>query len=106
VEQIAEAADHANKLIRHLVAFAKRQETEPTLVDLGQMLSDATGLLGEVLGEHVPIVLPQAGSPPRPAGTHGSDPSWARGPPSPWCGVRRSGQSHAPRLADTVHVGL
>jgi PAS domain S-box-containing protein len=60
VEQIAEAADHANKLIRHLVAFAKRQETEPTLVDLGQLLSDATGLLGEVLGEHVPIVLPQA----------------------------------------------
>jgi PAS domain S-box-containing protein len=60
VEQIAEAADHANKLIRHLVAFAKRQETEPTLVDLGQMLSDATGLLSEVLGEHVPIVLPQA----------------------------------------------
>ena len=60
VEQIAEAADHAKKLIRHLVAFAKRQETEPTLVDLGQMISDATGLLGEVLGEHVPIVTRQA----------------------------------------------
>jgi two-component system cell cycle sensor histidine kinase/response regulator CckA len=60
VEQIAEAADHAKKLIRHLVAFAKRQETEPALVDLGQMISDATGLLGEVLGEHVPIVTRQA----------------------------------------------
>jgi two-component system, cell cycle sensor histidine kinase and response regulator CckA len=59
VEQIAEAADHAKKLIRHLVAFAKRQETEPALVDLGQMISDATGLLREVLGEHVPIVTGQ-----------------------------------------------
>jgi PAS domain S-box-containing protein len=56
VEQIGEAADHAKKLIRHLVAFAKRQETEPALVDLGQLISDATGLLGEVLGENVPIV--------------------------------------------------
>jgi two-component system, cell cycle sensor histidine kinase and response regulator CckA len=60
VEQIAEAADHAKSLIRHLVAFAKRQETEPVLVDLGQTISDAAGLLGEVLGEHVPIVTRQA----------------------------------------------
>ena len=60
VEQIAEAADHAKSLIRHLVAFAKRQETEPVLVDLGQMISDVTGLLSEVLGEHVPIVTRQA----------------------------------------------
>jgi hypothetical protein len=60
VEQIAEAADHAKSLIRHLVAFARRQETEPVLVDLGQMISDAAGLLSEVLGEHVPIVTRQA----------------------------------------------
>jgi two-component system cell cycle sensor histidine kinase/response regulator CckA len=60
VEQIAEAADHAKGLIRHLVAFAKRQETEPVLVDLGQMISDAAGLLSEVLGENVPIVIRQA----------------------------------------------
>ena len=55
VEQIAEAADHAKSLIRHLAAFAKRQETEPVPVDLGRMISDAIGLLSEVLGEHVPI---------------------------------------------------
>ena len=60
VEQIAESADHAKKLIRHLAAFAKRQETEPALVDLGQMISDATSLLREVLGEHVPIVARRA----------------------------------------------
>ena len=60
VEQIAEAADHAKSLIRHLVAFAKRQATEPVLVDLGRMISDAARFLSEVLGEHVPIVTRQA----------------------------------------------
>jgi two-component system cell cycle sensor histidine kinase/response regulator CckA len=60
VEQIAEAADHAKSLIRHLTAFAKRQETEPVLVDLGRMISDAARFLSEVLGEHVPIVTRQA----------------------------------------------
>jgi len=59
VEQITEAADHAKRLIRHLLAFARREETEPEPVDLGQMIGDATGLLSEVLGEHVPIVTRQ-----------------------------------------------
>jgi PAS domain S-box-containing protein len=59
VEQIAEAADHAKRLIRHLLAFARQEETEPTLVDLGQMISDATGFLGEILGEHVPVIIQQ-----------------------------------------------
>jgi PAS domain S-box-containing protein len=56
VEQIADAADRAKRLIMHLLAFARREEAEPLLVDLGQMISDVTGLLGEVLGEHVPVV--------------------------------------------------
>ena len=60
VEQIEQAADGAKRLIKHLLAFARRQEAEPVLVDLGQMISDATGLLGEVLGEHVPVVTWQA----------------------------------------------
>ena len=60
VEQIEEAADRAKRLIKHLLAFARREEAEPVLVDLGQMISDATGLLSEVLGEHVPVVTRQA----------------------------------------------
>jgi PAS domain S-box-containing protein len=56
VDQIMEAADHAKRLIKHLLAFAKREETQPVLVDLGQLIGDASGLLGEVLGEHIPIV--------------------------------------------------
>jgi PAS domain S-box-containing protein len=53
VEQIEEAADEAKRLIKHLLAFARREEGEPILLDLGQTISDATGLLVEVLGEHV-----------------------------------------------------
>jgi PAS domain S-box-containing protein len=56
VEQIADAADGAKRLIKHLLAFARREEAEPVPVDLGQMIGDVTGLLGELLSEHVPVV--------------------------------------------------
>jgi PAS domain S-box-containing protein len=61
VEQIEEAAERSKRLIQHLLAFTRREEAEPVLLDLGQMISDATGLLTEVLGEHVPVVARQAG---------------------------------------------
>ena len=59
-EQITEAADHAKRLIRHLMAFARQEDTEPVLLDIGQMIADATGFLGEILGEHVPVTTQQA----------------------------------------------
>ena len=39
-----------------MLAFARREEAEPVLVDAGQTVSEVTGLLSEVLGEHVPVV--------------------------------------------------
>jgi PAS domain S-box-containing protein len=60
VEQIEEAAMRSNRLIKHLLAFTRREEAEPVLLDLGLMISDAVGLLTEVLGEHVPVVTRQA----------------------------------------------
>lgn len=59
VEQIEQAADQAKRLIKHLLAFARREEAEPVLVDIGHMISDAVGLLSEVLGEHVPVITRQ-----------------------------------------------
>ncbi len=59
VDQIVEATDHAKRLIKHLLAFARREETQPVLIDLGQLIGDASGLLGEVLGEHIPITTRQ-----------------------------------------------
>ena len=60
VEQIEEAAERSKRLIQHLLAFTRREEADPVLLDLGLMISDATGLLTEVLGEHVPVVTRQA----------------------------------------------
>jgi hypothetical protein len=56
VEQIEDAADRAKRLIRHLLAFARREQAEPAPVDTGTLISDATTLLREVLGEHIEIV--------------------------------------------------
>jgi PAS domain S-box-containing protein len=56
VEQIEEAADRAKMLIKHMLAFARREEEQPVIVDIGQLVGDATLLLGEVLGENVPVV--------------------------------------------------
>jgi PAS domain S-box-containing protein len=62
VQQIEDAADRAKRLIRHMLAFAQREQAEPAPVDLGQLISDATGLLREVLGEHITVVTrPSAG---------------------------------------------
>jgi PAS domain S-box-containing protein len=60
VEQIEEAAERSKRLIKHLLAFTRREEADPVLLDLSLMISDATGLLTEVLGEHVPVVTRQA----------------------------------------------
>jgi PAS domain S-box-containing protein len=62
VDQISEAADRAKMLIKHMLAFARREEEQPVIVDIGQLVGDVTLLLGEMLGESVPVVAqPYAG---------------------------------------------
>jgi two-component system, cell cycle sensor histidine kinase and response regulator CckA len=56
VEQIEDAADRAKRLIKHLLAFARREESQPVLLDLGQLIGDGSRLLREALGEHIPLV--------------------------------------------------
>jgi PAS domain S-box-containing protein len=55
VEQIEDAADRGKRLIKHLLAFARREEAHPVSVDLSQLISDVARLLGEVLGEHISL---------------------------------------------------
>ena len=57
VEQIEDAADRAKRLIKHVLAFARRGEARPVLVDLGPLISDITMLLGEMLGENIPVAV-------------------------------------------------
>ncbi len=59
VEQIENAADRAKRLIKHLLAFARREEGKPVLLDFGQLINDVTRLLREMLGERVPLVTQQ-----------------------------------------------
>jgi PAS domain S-box-containing protein len=56
VEQIEAAADRATRLIKHLQAFARRQEARPVPVDLNRLVGDVTSLLGRILGEHVSLI--------------------------------------------------
>jgi PAS domain S-box-containing protein len=57
MEQIEDATDRAKRLIQHVLAFARREETRPVLVDLGPLISDVTLLLGEMLGEQIPVAV-------------------------------------------------
>jgi PAS domain S-box-containing protein len=59
VEQIEDAAERARRLIRHLLAFARRDEGQPVLVEVGQLVSDVTPLVRTMLGEHIPVVARQ-----------------------------------------------
>jgi PAS domain S-box-containing protein len=56
VEQIEDASERAKRLVKHMLAFAQREASQPGPVDLGRLTQDVSGLLGEVLGEHVPVV--------------------------------------------------
>ena len=59
VEQIEDAADRARRLVKHMLAFARREEGQPVLVDFGQLINDVSRLLREMLGEHIPLVTRQ-----------------------------------------------
>src|SRR6202050_5711175 len=57
VEQIEGAADRARILIKRMLAFARRERAQAEDVDLAQAISDTTVLLGEMLDEHIPVII-------------------------------------------------
>jgi PAS domain S-box-containing protein len=59
VEQIEDAADRARRLVKHMLAFARREEGQPVVVDFGQLINDVGRLLREMLGERIPLVTRQ-----------------------------------------------
>lgn len=54
---IREAAESASSLTRQLLAFARRQNVEHTLVDLNELIGTAMMMLERVLGEDVEITV-------------------------------------------------
>ena len=53
--QIKQNANRAASLVRHLLAFSRRQTLRPQVLDLGEALSDLSMLLRRVIGENVTL---------------------------------------------------
>ncbi len=57
VNEIIRAAERGAILIRQLLAFSRKQEYAPVVVDLNQVLDDLDSLLRRVIGETVELVV-------------------------------------------------
>jgi two-component system cell cycle sensor histidine kinase/response regulator CckA len=55
IMQIKQNANRAASLVRHLLAFSRRQTLRPQVLDLGEALSDLSMLLRRVIGEKVSL---------------------------------------------------
>jgi two-component system cell cycle sensor histidine kinase/response regulator CckA len=53
--QIKQNANRAASLVRHLLAFSRKQTLRPQVLDLGEVLSDLTMLLRRLIGEKVAL---------------------------------------------------
>jgi two-component system cell cycle sensor histidine kinase/response regulator CckA len=53
IMQIKQNANRAASLVRHLLAFSRKQTLRPQVLDVGEVLSDLTMLLRRLIGEKV-----------------------------------------------------
>ncbi|HSV22171.1 MAG TPA: PAS domain-containing protein [Xanthobacteraceae bacterium] len=60
--QIKHDANRAAGLVRHLLAFSRRQTLRPQVLDLGEALSDLSMLLRRLIGERIMLDLVPPGS--------------------------------------------
>ena len=56
IMQIKQNANRAASLVRHLLAFSRRQTLRPQVLDFGETLSDLNMLLKRLLGEKIELV--------------------------------------------------
>ena len=57
IAAISEAADRATRITRQLLAFGRRNDARPELLDLNRMTTEFTKLISRLVGEHVTIEL-------------------------------------------------
>lgn len=55
IQRILDTAERASGLVRHLLAFARRQTLTPQIIDLNRLLHNATPLLSRLLGKQVEL---------------------------------------------------
>ena len=56
-QQISQAADRAAGLTRQLLAFSRRQVMQPRRLDMNEVVSNMTKMLGRLLGEDIALQL-------------------------------------------------
>ncbi len=57
IMQIKQDANRAASLVRHLLAFSRKQTLHPQVLDLGETLSELSVMLGRLIGERVTLDL-------------------------------------------------
>src|SRR6185503_535736 len=58
--QIRQNANRAAAMVRHLLAFSRKQTLRPQVLDLGEVVYDLTMLLRRLIGERIALnVVPQ-----------------------------------------------
>ena len=57
IEGIRHAAEHASALTRQLLVFSRRQEIQPVVLDLNDVLKDLDKMLHRLIDEHVELTL-------------------------------------------------
>jgi two-component system cell cycle sensor histidine kinase/response regulator CckA len=57
IMQIKQNANRAASLVRHLLAFSRKQTLRPQVLDIGEVLSDLTMLLRRLIGEKVTLTM-------------------------------------------------
>ncbi|HSD93138.1 MAG TPA: PAS domain-containing protein [Methyloceanibacter sp.] len=61
IMNIKQNANRAAGLVRQLLAFSRQQTLRPQVLQLGDVLSELSILLGRLLGENIELLLDQAG---------------------------------------------
>ena len=55
IMEIRQSANRAASLVRHLLAFSRKQTLRPQVLDLGEVLSDLTVVLRRLIGEKIDL---------------------------------------------------
>ena len=62
LRQVIDASDRAAKLTHQLLAFSRKQVMQPTVLDLGEVVSAIVPMLRRIIGEHIVLDI-DAGTP-------------------------------------------
>lgn len=57
IQEIRHAAEHASALTRQLLVFSRKQEIQPVVLDLNDVLKDLDKMLHRLIDEHVELTL-------------------------------------------------